>query len=159
MVVVVMFLTLSTWKNVLSPPPSNHNAPSFHLQYFSIWTRLKNTPQALCEALTDKKQQILAGTSERIQGECVTVVAKVKSQPDVFLSHSYECPKNSWCRFRFGKQSDWRCSLLKHQQTHASLDSLGRNYDRAEQKAQSLEKGHPGLRPNLLWDQRSRSWH
>lgn len=51
------------------------------------------------------------------------------------------------------------CSLLKHQQTHASLDSPGRNYDRAEQKAQSLEKGRPGLRPNLLWDQRSRPWH
>lgn len=34
-----------------------------------------------------------------------------------------------------------RRSLLKHQQTHASLDSPGRNYDRAEQKAQSPEKG------------------
>lgn len=49
-----------------------------------------------------------------------------------------------------------RCSLFKHQQTHASLDSLGRNYDRTEQKAQSLEKGRLGLRPNLLWGQRSK---
>lgn len=35
------------------------------------------------------------------------LLQKVKYQPEAFLSHSYECLKYSWCRFRFGKQSNW----------------------------------------------------
>lgn len=79
--------------------------------------------------------------SERIRGEWVTVVAKpgirIQKRSCLILLN---VPKIVGGGSDLANRATERRSLLKHQQTHASLDSPGRNYDRTEQKAQSPGK-------------------